>query len=139
MPTPDELRARVEATELYRVLGVTLDDLGAQRARASVEVAERHCNLDGVLQGGVSALVADLALGCAARTGQRAGSENKTLELEVDFHAPVHRGECLIADAIVVAQTGRLTWVEAELQREFQGEITVVGRARSLNAESTPP
>lgn len=140
-PEPDEaLRRRVASTPLYRELGIALTELDAGRAAAVMVVGPHHCNVDGAVHGGLYGLLADTAMGCAARTGQAPGSQNKTLELGVDFFAGAGVGDCLRAEAVALRRAGRFTWAEATISADVEGgQARTIGRARSLNYEVPPP
>lgn len=131
MAGPDDLRARIAATRLYQDLGIGLERVAPGDVVAVMTADERHCNIDGVVQGGMYGLLADTAMGCAVRTLQATESQNKTLSLAVDFLDGAVAGELLRAAAMVVHHVGRLAWAEADL---VAGD-RLIGRARSLNYE----
>jgi uncharacterized protein (TIGR00369 family) len=136
MPTPEEVRRRFAGTPLYPLLGIALVEIEPDRVVAAMTAAAVHCNIDGVVHGGLYGLLADTAMGCAARTGQSAGSRNKTLEMSVDFFAGAAAGDRLRVEGVVTARAGRFAWAEATVTAAPGDEPPrPIGRARSLNYE----
>ncbi len=149
--SPEALRSwaqgRLDAAPLYGLLGIALDDVDRGRVAASLLVRAEHCNIDGVVHGGLYTLLADTALGIAARTMHAPDAALKTLELATSFLDGVRKGERLVVCASVVRATGRLVWCEAVMAATgTDGPEREVARARSLNyvvpatgAPTTPP
>ncbi len=140
MPEPRlaGIRDRLRRTPLYGELGLDLVELGEGAATVALRVEGRHCNLDGALHGGLYALAADTAMGCAARTLQAEHSANKTLEIAVSFYEGAVPGDRVVARARVTRRSGRLTWAEAAVVVEAGEGQRPIGSARTLNYEVTP-
>ncbi len=83
----------------------------AERGRAVFRmlVLELHKQVHHVVHGGVVAMLADTAGGCAAFLAAPRGSRVVTIEMKINFLEPIERGE-IKADARVLRQ-GRTTSV----------------------------
>lgn len=133
------LRRTVESSPLYRLLGIELARVEPGIVEATLVADERHVNVDGVVQGGIYGLLADTAMGFAARTMRDAADLNKTLGMSVDFLDGAATGERMVADARCVHASGRFAWTEASILAVGEGGTRTIGRARSLNLAVSRP
>ncbi len=138
----EQLAARFAATPLYGLVGMTLGAAAGGRARLEIVAGAQHCNLDGVVHGGVYSLLLDTALGFAARTVQPPDTANATLDLSVSFVAPGAVGDRLVAHGAVADSSGRFFWAEGEvvtLDATGAGRTLARGRSLSYARRAGPP
>lgn len=86
-------------------------------------VEERHCNMRGILHGGMFAAFADTVLGHGA--GLLTGMMPTTVRLSVDFVAPARPGDWLEGAARLMHRTASIAFMEAEMH----AGAALVGRA----------
>ncbi len=99
---------------LARLLGIRPASMGDGRARFELTVREAHLNPNGVAHGGVIYSLADTAMGAALFSALERGQSCTTLEIKINYLAPVTSGE-LAAEASVVARTKRTGFLEARV------------------------
>ena len=99
---------------LARLLGIRPASMGDGRARFELTVREDHLNPNGVVHGGVVYSLADTAMGAALFSALEPGQSCTTLEIKINYLAPVTSGE-LAAEASVVARTKRTGVLEARV------------------------
>ena len=83
-----DLRARVASSAFHSWMGMELVRAEPGRVEISVEAADHHLNLQGLLHGGVIATLADTATGLAVRTMVPAGRRHVTVQLDVHYLRP---------------------------------------------------
>ncbi|MEP7060708.1 MAG: PaaI family thioesterase [Actinomycetota bacterium] len=103
-PLAQDLRSLLAATPLYSDAGITL--AGAEPGLVAVTFTPRpaHLNVQGLVHGGLLALLADTSMGLAVRTQLPAGRPHVTVQLGVQFLRPAPAEGALTA-------TGRATKV----------------------------
>lgn len=100
------------------LLGVQRTTMADGRARFELEVRPGHLNPHGIVHGGVVYSLADYAMGGALTSRLRPGERCATLEIKINYLAPVSEGT-LAAEAQVVERTTRVGVLEA---RVFAGD-----------------
>ena len=128
--------AEQRARQLYdedvatRALGIELTDVGVGAATVRMTVAPQMLQGHGTCHGGYLFLLADTAFACNTRGPAVAGGA------DVEFLAPVHEGDELVATAVERVVRGRRGVYDVTVRRgdevvaEFRGRSrTVPGRA----------
>lgn len=82
------------------------------RARFELSTRPEHMNPHGVVHGGAIYALVDYAMGGALTSRLEAGERCATLEIKINYLAPVSGGR-LVAEARVVARGGRVAVLEA--------------------------
>lgn len=99
------------------LLGITREAAEAGRARFALAVRPEHLNPHGVLHGGVVYSLVDYAMGGALTSRLEPGERCATLEIKINYLAPVTAGG-VRADAAVVERTGRVALLEARVHAD---------------------
>ncbi|HJR02201.1 MAG TPA: PaaI family thioesterase [Methylomirabilota bacterium] len=99
------------------LLGLRRSTMEDGRCRFEVTVDPRHMNPHGVVHGGVVYTLVDYAMGGAATSRLQLGERCATLEIKINYLAPVSEGR-LIAEAWVVARTARVAVLEARVEAD---------------------
>lgn len=99
------------------LLGMRRIDMEEGRSRFALTVGPAHMNPHGVAHGGVLYALADYAMGGALTSRLERGERCATLEVKIQYVAPVTAGE-LRAEAAVVERTRRIGIVEARVYTE---------------------
>lgn len=99
---------------LARLLGIEQETLAAGRASFRLVVTADHMNPYGIVHGGVLYSMVDYAMGAALTSELERGEQCATLEMKINYLAPVSGGE-LRAEAQVVNRTKRIGVIEARV------------------------
>ena len=109
---------------LARLLGIRPASMGDGRARFELTVREDHLNPNGVVHGGVVYSLADTAMGAALFSALEPGQSCTTLEIKINYLAPVTTGE-LAVEASVIARTKRTGVLEARVHGDDGALVAV--------------
>jgi uncharacterized protein (TIGR00369 family) len=117
----EQLKDRVSSSPFHRWAGMELVSVGDGRAEVALELQPHHFNPQGIVHGGITAAVADTAIGLALRSMLKPGFTHRTAQLNVHFVSKgegtrivgqgrsVHLGQRMgYGEADVVDATGRL-------------------------------
>lgn len=88
-----------------------------------LEPAEFHLNPNGVLHGGIAALICDTACGCAVTTELPAGETCATLEIKVNYLRPVGVGCERLACTGTVLHLGRRSALSEAKLLDARGKL----------------
>jgi acyl-CoA thioesterase len=99
------------------LLGIRRMGMQDGRARFELSVGPQHLNPHGVVHGGVVYTLADYAMGGAVTSRLGPGERCATLEIKINYVAPVSLG-LIAAEAQVVARSGRVVVLEARVQAD---------------------
>ncbi len=103
------------------------------RVTTQMTTATRHQQHTGQVHAGVMASMADHSMGSAAQTLAPAGHWAITAELKTSQLRPA-KGERLVCEAVVIKAGRRLSFTEAEVYAESQGQRTLVMKASATMA-----
>jgi acyl-CoA thioesterase len=110
-------------------LGITAVELGIGTARLAMTVTPTMINGHGIAHGGYIFLLADSTFAYACN---RAGSVTVAAQAEIDFIAPVHVGDELIAEAVERVSFGRSGIYDITVRRGDEVVAEFRGRSRTL-------
>jgi uncharacterized protein (TIGR00369 family) len=108
-------------------LDFTMD--GPHRLRSSIDLSPEMTSFDGMVHGGIIALLLDEAMTCALLAE---GRYCATGELNIRYHRPVRPDQTTHILATVSAKRGRLYEVTGELKQKQQ--LCVRAKARFMHA-----
>lgn len=116
-----DLRDRVARSAFHSWMGMELVGASPGRVEISLEAADHHLNLQGLLHGGIIATLADTAAGLAVRSMEPPGRRHVTVQLDVHYLSPGRPGRITavgttvrmgasiaVAEARVADRRGRL-------------------------------
>ena len=109
-------------------LGVEPIALAPGKLTTVLEIAPRHLQHTGFVHAGVSAAMADHTMGAAAQTLAAEGLWALTADLKTSLLRAA-RGERLVCEAWVIKAGRTLSFTEAEVHVEHEGERTLVMKA----------
>jgi uncharacterized protein (TIGR00369 family) len=143
-PNPDRQRGFADApggadNPLLEHLGIHLLDVGRDRATFEIELAERHLNRQGSLQGGVAATMLDAACGYAglgAGWNQPLGNA-VTVMLSISYLAKANTGR-LRATGTVTRSGRSVYFASGELTSE-SGELIATAHGAFKRTTTTLP
>jgi acyl-CoA thioesterase len=110
----DELRDKLSATPFYGWSGISLESAARAEVTITLEIDERHVNLQGLVHGGVLATMADVAMGLAVRTAVEPDRRHVTIEMGMHYVRPAPRGRIRAAGRAVHVG-GQIAYAEADL------------------------
>jgi uncharacterized protein (TIGR00369 family) len=99
-----ELRQRFLQEPLANAFGATLSSLADGAAAVSYAGRDEHAIVGGIIQGGITTVIADYAGVYAAMTRIPAG-HTPARNIDIDLLRPVRPGETIVANAVVAAET----------------------------------
>ena len=115
-----------------RALGITLDGVGPGRATARMQVTSTMVQGHGTCHGGYLFLLADTAFAFACNTR----GATVAAGADVEFLAPVHEGDQLVASAVERVLRGRSGIYDVTVRRGDEPVAEFRGRSRALAARS---
>jgi uncharacterized protein (TIGR00369 family) len=91
------LRDRLAASRFHSWAGMEVVDAAPGAVTVAMQV-EHHVNLQGLVHGGMLAILADTACGLSIRSAMEPGRLHVTADLDIHFLAPAVRDGCSAAD-----------------------------------------
>jgi uncharacterized protein (TIGR00369 family) len=132
MSEDDELRAdlaeRMAATAFYGWIGSSIVAARDGEVEIAMEARPHHLNLQGLVHGGVIAMLLDSAAGMSVRTRVRDGRRHVTAQLNVNYLNPAQPGR-LVARGTAMRVGVSIAYAEAEVT-DARGRV--VARATSV-------
>jgi uncharacterized protein (TIGR00369 family) len=123
----EELRRRLEASPFHAWAGMEVVEASPGRVSVAMDVHEGHVNLQGLVHGGMLAIVADTACGLAIRSAMEPGRLHITTDLDIHYLVPARPGRILGHGTAV--RVGRsLAFAEASVE---DGDGRLLAKAQS--------
>lgn len=110
----DKIRAKFEQNHFPKLVGIEIDDIEPGRARLSLEVSEKHRQLQGIMHGGAIATLIDTAVAFAIVGASEPGAKFTTIELKVNYLSPIVEGR-VVADARLIRDGKRIVVAECDV------------------------
>lgn len=111
-----------------RALGITLSDVSFGRATATMKVTAEMLQGHGTCHGGYLFLLADTAFAFACNTAGPFVASGA----DVEFLAPVRKGDVLVATAVERTVRGRRGVYDVTVRRGDETVVEFRGRSRSM-------
>ncbi|MEO7794612.1 MAG: PaaI family thioesterase [Thermoanaerobaculia bacterium] len=105
------------------LIGMQLELAEAGRVIFTLQPAEFHLNPNGVLHGGIAALICDTACGCAVTTRLAPGETCATLEIKVNYLRPVGAGGTRLECTGTVLHVGRRSALSEAKLLDSRGKL----------------
>lgn len=122
------------ADEASRALGIELVEHGEGTAVLRMTVTPAMVNGHGTAHGGYLFLFADSAFACACNSH---GPVTVAAAADIDFVAPAHEGDVLVATATERTRFGRSGIYDVSVTRGDQVIAEFRGRSRMINSAKT--
>lgn len=132
-----DLRDRLSASEFHTWAGMEVVEATAGEVTVAMDVLDRHLNLQGLVHGGMLAILADAACGLSIRSAMEPGRLHITTDLDIHYLAPAKPGRLLgRGKAIKVGRT--LAFAEASVE-DAEGKLLARAQSRfSVTGRETP-
>ena len=122
------LRERLAASEFHTWAGMEVLEATAGEVTVAMDVLDRHVNLQGLVHGGMLAILADTACGLSIRSAMEPGRLHITTDLDIHYLAPAKPGRLLgRGKAIKVGRT--LAFAEASVE-DAEGKLLARAQSR---------
>ena len=123
----EALRARVADSEFHTWAGMEVTAAAPGEVTVAMDVLDRHVNLQGLVHGGMLAILADTACGLSIRSAMEPGRLHVTTDLDIHYLAPAKPGRLFgRGKAVKVGRT--LAFAEASVE---DAEGRLLARAQS--------
>ncbi len=110
----EKIRAKFELNHFPKLVGIEIDDIEPGRAKLSLEVGEKHRQLQGIMHGGAIATLIDTAVAFAIVGASEPGAKFTTIEMKVNYLSPIIEGR-VIADARLIRDGKRIVVAECDV------------------------
>ncbi len=110
----EKIRAKFEQNHFPKLVGIEIDDIEPGRAKLSLEVGEKHRQLQGIMHGGAIATLIDTAVAFAIVGASEPGAKFTTIEMKVNYLSPIIEGR-VIADARLIRDGKRIVVAECDV------------------------
>jgi acyl-CoA thioesterase len=114
-PLPFSLPEWIALAPFEEFLGMRIDEAAEGRATLSMPFRAIHCQGAGLMHGGAVVSLADTALAIAIKTLLPEGTHFVTIDMSLQFHAPVRWGT-VRADATVTERS----------EKDIRGEVAIL-------------
>jgi uncharacterized protein (TIGR00369 family) len=121
------LRARLAASAFHTWAGMEVVDASPGTVTVTMLAEERHVNLQGLVHGGMLAILADTACGLSIRSAMEPGRLHVTADLDIHFLRPAKPGR-LFGRGEAVSVGRSLAFAEASIEDD---EGTLLAKAQS--------
>jgi uncharacterized protein (TIGR00369 family) len=122
-----ELRRRLEASPFHTWAGMEVVEASEGAVTVAMEVGGRHVNLQGLVHGGMLAILADTACGLAIRSAIEPGRLHITTDLDIHYLSPARPGR-IVGRGTAVRVGRSLAFAEASIE---DGDGRLLARAQS--------
>ena len=132
----EALRERIAASPFHAWAGVEVVAATPGSVTVAMDVDDRHVNLQGLVHGGMIAILADTACGLAIRSAIEPGRLHVTTDLDVHFLSPAGPGRLLgHGNAVKVGRS--LAFAEASIE-DAEGKLLAKAQGRFSVSGSEP-
>ncbi|MEM3562565.1 MAG: PaaI family thioesterase [Candidatus Jordarchaeaceae archaeon] len=114
----------LNSSPYYKLLGMEVVDINENYSKLRIPFKEDLLQIQGVVHGGVVASIADAAVAIALFSLVDLGDILSTIEIKVNYLAPVKSGE-IIAEGRIIHKGSRIALGEADVKNEGR----LVGKA----------
>jgi acyl-CoA thioesterase len=131
------LRERLAASEFHTWAGMEVVDASAGEVTVAMDVLDRHLNLQGLVHGGMLAILADTACGLSIRSAMEAGRLHITTDMDIHYLAPARpgrlfgRGKAIRVGRSLAFAEASIEDAEGKLLARAQSRFSVSGREAS--------
>ena len=133
-----DLRDRLSASEFHMWAGMEVVEASAGQVTVAMDVLDRHVNLQGLVHGGMLAILADTACGLSIRSAMEAGRLHVTTDMDIHFLAPAQSGR-LFGRGKAIRVGRSLAFAEVSIE-DAQGRLLARAQSRfSVSGRETPP
>jgi uncharacterized protein (TIGR00369 family) len=129
-----DLRERMATSEFHTWAGMEVVEASAGEVTVAMDVSDRHLNLQGLVHGGMLAILADTACGLSIRSAMEAGRLHITTDMDIHYLAPARpgrlfgRGKAIRVGRSLAFAEASIEDAEGKLLARAQSRFSVSGR-----------
>jgi uncharacterized protein (TIGR00369 family) len=133
----EDLRERLATSGFHSWAGIEVVEASPGAVTVRMSVDERHVNLQGLVHGGMLAILADTACGLSIRSAIEAGRLHITTDLDIHYLSPATagvlygRGNAVKVGRSLAFAEASVEDAEGSLLARAQARFSVAGRERS--------
>lgn len=133
-----DLRERLAASEFHTWAGMEVVEASDGEVTVAMDVLDRHLNLQGLVHGGMLAILADTACGLSIRSAMEAGRLHVTTDMDIHYLAPARPGR-LFGRGKAIRVGRSLAFAEASIE-DAEGKLLARAQSRfSVSGRETAP
>jgi uncharacterized protein (TIGR00369 family) len=122
------LRDRLASSAFHTWAGMEVVEASAGEVTVTMDVLDRHVNLQGLVHGGMLAILADTACGLSIRSAMEPGRLHVTTDLDIHYLAPARPGR-LVGRGKAIRVGRSLAFAEASIE-DAQGRLLAKAQSR---------
>jgi uncharacterized protein (TIGR00369 family) len=122
------LRDRLASSAFHTWAGMEVVEASAGEVTVTMDVLDRHVNLQGLVHGGMLAILADTACGLSIRSAMEPGRLHVTTDLDIHYLAPAKPGR-LVGRGKAIRVGRSLAFAEASIE-DAQGRLLAKAQSR---------
>ena len=122
------LRERLAASGFHTWAGMDVVEASPGEVTVAMDVLDRHLNLQGLVHGGMLAILADTACGLSIRSAMEPGRLHVTTDLDIHYLAPARPGR-LLGHGRAVKVGRSLAFAEASVE-DADGRLLARAQSR---------
>jgi uncharacterized protein (TIGR00369 family) len=130
------LRGRLAGSGFHTWAGMEVVDAVPGAVTVAMRVEDRHVNLQGLVHGGMLAILADTACGLSIRSAMEPGRLHVTSDLDIHFLAPAKPGR-LVGRGKAITVGRSLAFAEASIE-DGAGRLLAKAQSR-FSVRGTEP
>jgi uncharacterized protein (TIGR00369 family) len=122
------LRDRLATSGFHTWAGMEVVDAAPGEVTVAMRVEDRHVNLQGLVHGGMLAILADTVCGLSIRSAMEPGRLHVTADLDIHFLAPAKSGT-LVGRGKAIKVGRSLAFAEASIE-DVEGRLLAKAQSR---------
>jgi uncharacterized protein (TIGR00369 family) len=122
------LRDRLAASDFHTWAGMEVVEATSGEVTVAMDVLDRHVNLQGLVHGGMLAILADTACGLSIRSAMEPGRLHVTTDLDIHYLAPARPGR-LFGRGKAIRVGRSLAFAEASIEDD-RGRLLAKAQSR---------
>jgi uncharacterized protein (TIGR00369 family) len=130
----ESMRARIAASGFHSWAGIEVVSATPGEVTVATTVSEQHINLQGLVHGGMLAILADTACGLSIRSAMEPGRLHITTDLDIHFLSPARpgtlfgRGKAIKVGRSLAFAEASVEDADGKLLARAQSRFSVSGR-----------
>lgn len=131
----EKVRERFKHNHFPTLVGIEIDSIEHGRAQLSIDVTEKHLQLQNIMHGGAIATLIDTAVAVAIIGASQPGARFTTIEMKVNYLAPIREGR-VVADARLIRDGRTIVVAECDVT-DSHGKLAAKGLLTYMRLNQT--